>query len=72
MLSFSTKSLLQDKKCEPSPFFPLKNSDELLWEDQTEYLSNVTLLELTGINQFKDHLEVIWEGFDSTNPLKAY
>jgi hypothetical protein len=72
MMSFRTKVLMQEKKCEPSPFFQLKNSDELLWEDQTEYLNNVVLSEFTELNEFKDHLEVEWEGYDIMSALKRY
>jgi hypothetical protein len=35
--------LMNEKKCEPQLFFPLKNSDELLWEDQTPKLNDVAL-----------------------------
>jgi hypothetical protein len=33
MMSFRSKNQMQEKKCEPQGFFPLKNYDELLWED---------------------------------------
>lgn len=63
---------MQEKKCEPSPCFPLKNSDELLWEDQTEYLNNIVLNEYTNLHEYKDHLEIVWEGSDINKVNKRY
>lgn len=37
-MGYGTIRMLNEKQCEPLAYFPLKNSDELLWEDHSEYL----------------------------------
>lgn len=41
--------MLNETACEPNAFFALKNSDELLWEDQSEYMYYMVLQDLVKI-----------------------
>ncbi|CAD8089978.1 unnamed protein product [Paramecium sonneborni] len=72
IMGYSTLRMLNEKQCEPLAYFPLKNSDELLWEDHSEYLQNIVLDEIIQLDESESYKSMLWTGKRLSNLKQKY
>ncbi|CAD8081890.1 unnamed protein product [Paramecium primaurelia] len=72
IMGYGTLRMLNEKQCEPLAYFPLKNSDELLWEDHSEYLQNIVLDEIIQLDESESYKSMLWTGKRLSNLKQQY